>query len=610
MMLPLVPILATVLPITAITFVIAVFIATLYLRIRRKFPISVNCWFCNSWTKVPYDDRNSFDCPHCSQYNGFAKDGGYNKIIPEQHDELMNKSTRMKTKKTVSNGLCVLCNNNQQLKIFQLANFVPLVEENYDVEIEHFQKQLEKAYKLCRKCDRVLKKTIDTQNAWIFGNRIKNLCSNSIPKLTNLLKKETGLSFLSKLDGFLSVLFVLFVVFVTLFSNKLFTKTLSAYVPTAYHSIYKSVISAANTSRTIEMSVGPYFVKSVKIEPHFATCAAGLTFQVCRIAWRRYATATKVNQLLCWIILILTAWVRSSRHYALFMLLIQAFCGIYLLCTAFSRDEVTLQKHSGKSMRKFVKHLEYTCSDVSDATDFENVSSSSKNCGTSSNSSDYLNKSVYSTLDVPPQNHSGNSSFMSAKSAAPNWDSDLNRSLNNLSLGFKSPRGASSLASFAVRRPKRVLSPPKFQTVNSWVAGGFWREGDGVVAPFAQRSDLSRSSSESSGFGSQHNDFQAGPAKGYVPEFDKTSMNSELSRLSPGLYSEARRGTPDLRNTFYPNLQHNNMLLIPRDRFAGTPGLIRYNEPYQRKGTFENWSDRINAQATQSFRDLSLRTTN
>jgi hypothetical protein len=176
---------------------------------------------------------------------------------------------------------------------------------------------------LCRKCDRVLKKTIDTQNAWIFGNRIKNLCSNSIPKLTNLLKKETGLSFLSKLDGFLSVLFVLFVVFVTLFSNKLFTKTLSAYVPTAYHSIYKSVISAANTSRTIEMSVGPYFVKSVKIEPHFATCAAGLTFQVCRIAWRRYATATKVNQLLCWIILILTAWVRSSRHYALFMLLIQ-----------------------------------------------------------------------------------------------------------------------------------------------------------------------------------------------------------------------------------------------------------------------------------------------
>jgi hypothetical protein len=67
------------------------------------------------------------------------QDGGYNKIIPEQHDELMNKSTRMKTKKTVSNGLCVLCNNNQQLKIFQLANFVPLVEENYDVEIEHFQ---------------------------------------------------------------------------------------------------------------------------------------------------------------------------------------------------------------------------------------------------------------------------------------------------------------------------------------------------------------------------------------------------------------------------------------------------------------------------------------
>lgn len=52
----------------------------------------------------------------------------------------MNQSTRVKSSKSVvTNGLCVLCNNNQQLKIFQLAHFVPLAEENYDVEIEHFQ---------------------------------------------------------------------------------------------------------------------------------------------------------------------------------------------------------------------------------------------------------------------------------------------------------------------------------------------------------------------------------------------------------------------------------------------------------------------------------------
>lgn len=38
-----------------------------------------------------------------------------------------------------TNGLCHLCNNNQQLKIFQLANFIPFNEANYDAEIEHFQ---------------------------------------------------------------------------------------------------------------------------------------------------------------------------------------------------------------------------------------------------------------------------------------------------------------------------------------------------------------------------------------------------------------------------------------------------------------------------------------
>lgn len=37
------------------------------------------------------------------------------------------------------NGLCKICNNNQQLKVYQLANFVPLNERNYNMEIEHFQ---------------------------------------------------------------------------------------------------------------------------------------------------------------------------------------------------------------------------------------------------------------------------------------------------------------------------------------------------------------------------------------------------------------------------------------------------------------------------------------
>lgn len=99
--------------------------------------MSVNCWFCNTWTKVLYAKRNNFECPSCLQYNGFTQDGGYNKVINAQHNTSFTRTVT--NTKAAKNGLCTLCNNNQRLKIHQLANFVPLNENNYDVEIEHFR---------------------------------------------------------------------------------------------------------------------------------------------------------------------------------------------------------------------------------------------------------------------------------------------------------------------------------------------------------------------------------------------------------------------------------------------------------------------------------------
>lgn len=40
---------------------------------------------------------------------------------------------------TKSNGLCRICNANQELKIRQLAVYEPFREENYDQEIEWFK---------------------------------------------------------------------------------------------------------------------------------------------------------------------------------------------------------------------------------------------------------------------------------------------------------------------------------------------------------------------------------------------------------------------------------------------------------------------------------------
>lgn len=45
----------------------------IFLIIRRRFPATVNCWFCNENSRVPYDDINKFTCPKCEQYNGFTE---------------------------------------------------------------------------------------------------------------------------------------------------------------------------------------------------------------------------------------------------------------------------------------------------------------------------------------------------------------------------------------------------------------------------------------------------------------------------------------------------------------------------------------------------------
>lgn len=141
----------------------------------------MNCWFCNQNTVVPYGNRNCWDCPNCDQYNGFqevsfkkclapvnyflcmsvncktffflpvhlalcllivslvdvscCQNGDYNKPIPAQYMEHLNhgvsggvpSSETPKTLQWVNCQmlLCRKCNNNQSIKIKQLASFIP-----------------------------------------------------------------------------------------------------------------------------------------------------------------------------------------------------------------------------------------------------------------------------------------------------------------------------------------------------------------------------------------------------------------------------------------------------------------------------------------------------
>ncbi|XP_075762357.1 transmembrane protein 201 isoform X3 [Pelodiscus sinensis] len=143
---------------------------------RRKKPThtTVNCWFCNQDTVVPYGNRNCWDCPNCEQYNGFQENGDYNKPIPAQYMEHLNHVVSgattfcdpTKPQQWVSSQilLCKKCNNYQTMKIKQLASFAPREEGKYDEEIEVYKHHLEQTYKLCRPCQAAVEYYIKHQN--------------------------------------------------------------------------------------------------------------------------------------------------------------------------------------------------------------------------------------------------------------------------------------------------------------------------------------------------------------------------------------------------------------------------------------------------------------
>uniref|UniRef100_A0A182PRJ1 Ima1 N-terminal domain-containing protein n=1 Tax=Anopheles epiroticus TaxID=199890 RepID=A0A182PRJ1_9DIPT len=199
-------------PLAVICFVSVVTFVNLYLNVRRRFPAKVNCWFCNHDTQVPYDQFNSFVCPACKQYNGFTSDGGYNREIPEQYQQRLNnyhyhhpsnvtdddkwdsstvRSLAGSGRLHTGNGLCFGCNRNQELKIHQLASFVPECEDNYEAEVEEYRRQLEQAYKLCGRCERVLKRTLNDVKRNVLGSKLAQIGSKSLNVLDMHIRSST-----------------------------------------------------------------------------------------------------------------------------------------------------------------------------------------------------------------------------------------------------------------------------------------------------------------------------------------------------------------------------------------------------------------------------------
>ncbi|XP_078413935.1 transmembrane protein 201 isoform X3 [Cetorhinus maximus] len=196
--------------------------AAIYRVATRKKPthVNVNCWFCSQDTTVPYGNRNCWDCPNCEQYNGFQENGDYNKPIPAQYMEHLNHMvTSWATPSQASkiqqwpNGqilFCKKCNNNQPLKIKQLASFVPRDEDKYEEEIEVYKHHLEQTYKLCRPCQTAVEYYIKHQDrqirAILFDHQLRRREAD---------KTFVQSSHYSSLSTPIRVLFLRFVAFVS-----------------------------------------------------------------------------------------------------------------------------------------------------------------------------------------------------------------------------------------------------------------------------------------------------------------------------------------------------------------------------------------------------------
>lgn len=110
------------------------------------------------------------------------QDGDYNRDIPAQRVSKMNASRFARASASnandvlpASNGLCEPCNRNQELKMQQLASFVPVDEQTFDEEVDAFRRKLDQAYRLCPRCERQLKRTLTRVKQNVLGSKLAEI---------------------------------------------------------------------------------------------------------------------------------------------------------------------------------------------------------------------------------------------------------------------------------------------------------------------------------------------------------------------------------------------------------------------------------------------------
>ncbi|XP_012258902.2 uncharacterized protein LOC105687667 [Athalia rosae] len=169
---------------TIITFV------TVAQKLKNRWPVKVNCWFCNNDSKIYRQQRDWWLCSFCEQHNGFTKNGDYNFEIPEQYKSPAKNFVRYSKLSSAerldgNNGLCVKCNKNEEKKMLELANFEPSNHNEYNLELDVFKQHLEEKYSLCPKCSKFVEAVLSKQASWLLQYKMAFFKNKPIQNIIN-----------------------------------------------------------------------------------------------------------------------------------------------------------------------------------------------------------------------------------------------------------------------------------------------------------------------------------------------------------------------------------------------------------------------------------------
>lgn len=508
----------------------------------------MNCWFCNNDTKIWRPQLNWWMCPHCEQYNGFTKNGDYARSIPEQYkissNEIKNYCRPVNREETKTNehgnsGLCEQCNRNESLKLSKLSDYVPRNERNYEYEIQRFKDSLEEIYPLCARCKATVKGVLSRQALWLA--RYKMLFFKGKP-------------------------------FSTIVDNKRYSEPVCRIV---------STILGSMAAYDMELVLLPYGGLL------FQFCAYWITWKS-----QRNSDLLLLCLWICVIVLLpfkdktipidaglpYSSWLfplERVTHYRMVMLLV-AIIGFVNIMPKSRKTELknmsfkkiesparylTLPHYSEteSSNRNFNDRLivgNNVSNEITDQSAWANATRnyiappslytgarSTNRASTifqspSSQRVTNLKLSLPLSIDIGTD-HGGTPEHKKATFVTDSLNDSLS-TLGELSLSEERPRHVAKTPRIFETRTyntksselfkksavkKQVLSPPKLKSVTqtSWVAGGYWQEG--IDPPLS----LSRSSSQSSGFGSVVSNFGASREPS-VHEFDRCSIVSDATQ--------------------------------------------------------------------------------